>query len=63
MSKYTLHESEVDYVKLFEQHLIRGAAHVYLGEQAIAEAVICFAGDKSGWTTGSLPAVDGGFML
>lgn len=29
----------------------------------IAEAVIYFASDRSGWTTGALLAVDGGFML
>jgi 3-oxoacyl-[acyl-carrier protein] reductase len=29
----------------------------------IAEAVIYFAGDQSGWTTGALLPVDGGFML
>ena len=29
----------------------------------IADAVLYFAGDESGWTTGALLAVDGGFML
>ena len=29
----------------------------------VAEAVIYFAGDQSGWTTGALLPVDGGFML